>query len=198
MLENIFSFITPIVEFIPRIPALIFYLLVGYVAIQITIWSLEKFISLTRLPKLKGIVLSLTKLGLWVVLIILISNVFGFNRLAVAISGTALVLVFFLNTALAPLITDAISGIFLCTDPDFMVGSRVRVGRGENQTEGVIKEIDMRKVRIVSEDGNVHVLPNAVIDKDEWTVIEKRESELKRKAAVAKEVIRNKLKSKKV
>lgn len=198
MFENFYDALNPVVGFLPKIPLLVFYLLLGYAGIQITVWVLEKVISLTGLPKLKGILLSLTKFALWVVLIILISNVFGFNRLAVAISGTALVLVFFLNTGLGPIITDAISGVFLCGDSDFATGSRVRIGKAENATEGRIKEIDMRKVRLVSDDGNVHVIPNSVVDKEEWTVIEKTESPLAKKAAVAKAVLREKISTAKV
>jgi small-conductance mechanosensitive channel len=195
-MEQISNMVEPIINFLPKIPLLIIYVLLAYIAIEIIIWVLEKIIALTHLPKLKGIILSLTKLSLWVVFVILISNTFGFNRLAVAISGTALVLVFFLNTGLAPLITDAISGIFLSTDPDFLVGSKVRIGKGEQATEGIIKEIDMRKVRIKSADGNVHVIPNSVIDKDEWVVIEKTENVLKKRALIAREVIKNKIQSK--
>lgn len=196
---EIFSFLgEALLRILPRIPEVLFNLLVGYLVIKFVVWVVGYFLKITQLPKLKGVALSILELVLWVLLIVLISNTLGFNKLALAISGSMVVLAFLLNNGIAPLVSDAISGIFLCTDGDFRVGSRVRVGKGENTTEGVIKEIDMRKVRIKDDDGNMHVLPNSLIDKDEWTVLTKSEShELVKKATVAKEkakeIVRNKL-----
>lgn len=194
-----FEFIVdPMLRILPKLPEVIFNLLVGYLLIKLVVWLLKNFLKATKLPQLKGFALSLVNTALWVVLIIYLSNILGFNRLAIAISGSVLVLAFLLNNGLAPLIADVISGVFLCTDGDFKVGSRVRLGKGDNATEGKVLEIDMRKVRLVDDTGNIHVIPNSVIDKDEWVVVEKKESEIKKTAAVAKEkaktVIKNKLK----
>jgi hypothetical protein len=106
--------------------------------------------------------------------------------------------VFFLNTGLGPLVTDAVSGIFLCTDPDFCPGSRVRLGSSDKLVEGVIKQVDMRKVRLIDDNGCLHVFPNAVVDRDQWMVIERKDPVLKAKTKVVKEkakkVIAEKLK----
>lgn len=197
-MEILNIFFEPIKAIIPKLPGTLLNLLIGYIAIQVLIWMLSHLLKLTNLPKLRGIILSLARMTLWVILIIFLANNLGFNKLAIAISSSVLVVMFFLNTGLAPLITDAISGIFLCTDPDFRVGSKVRMGKGENAIEGYIKEVDMRKVRLLDENGNTHVLPNSVVDKEPWEVIDKADVSIKRKASIAKEkakaLIKGKLK----
>lgn len=185
---QVFDFIIePLISILPRLPEVLFNLLVAYVLIKLILWVLKSFLKATNLPDLKGIALSVVNFVLWIVVIIYISNVLGFTQFAIALSGSVLILAFLLNNGLAPLIIDAISGIFLCTDGDFKVGSRVRLGKGENVTEGRILEIDMRKVRIRDDNGNIHVVPNSVVDKDEWMVLEKTEGGLKKSATVAKE-----------
>lgn len=191
-------FLEPIQAILPKIPSTLLNLIIGYIAIQVTLWIVASLLHLTSLPRLRGIILSLIRLALWVILIIFLANNLGFDKLAIAISGSALVLVFFLNTGLAPLITDAISGIFLCADPDFKIGSRVKIGKGENSTIGVVKEVDMRKVRLIDDEGNTHVMPNSILDKDFWTVLEKTETKFAAKTSIAKEkakeIFKNKLK----
>lgn len=184
--------VEPILRIVPKIPEVIFTLLTGYLIISFTIWFLEYLLSLAKLPKLKGIALSIIKTALWLVLIIFIANMLGFTKLALALSGTALVLAFFLNNAMGPLLMDIVSGVFLCGDPDFKTGSKVKIGKGDDGVVGILMEVDMRKVRIKDEKGAVHVFPNAVLDRDVWTVLEKPESRVKR-AGVA---LKNKLKKK--
>lgn len=182
--------IEPIIRIVPKIPEVLFTVLVGYLIITVTIWFLEYMLNLAKLPKLKGIALSVVKTGLWLILIIFIANMLGFTKLAIAISGTALVMAFFLNNAVGPLLMDVVSGVFLCGDTDFKTGSRIKVGKGEDAIVGRLSEVDMRKVRIIDDEGSIHVFPNAVLDRDVWTVIEKPESRAK-KAHLA---IKNKLK----
>lgn len=184
--------IEPIIRIVPKIPETIFTLLAGYLIISFTIWFLEYLLSLAKLPKLKGVALSIIKTALWLVLIIFIANMLGFTKLAIALSGTALVLAFFLNNAVGPLLMDIVSGVFLCGDPDFKTGSKVKIGKGDDAIIGTLTEVDMRKVRIKDENGLIHVFPNAVLDRDVWTVLEKPESRVKR----AKAVIKNRLKKK--
>lgn len=187
---NLGTFAEGIVNFLPKIPVLIIDFLIGYVLIKILIWSLEYFLRIAKLPKLKGVMVSFTKTALWIVFAIFIANQFGFNRLAVAISGSVLVLAFLLNNGVGPLVSDIVSGIFLCGDSDFKTGSKVKIGKGEDGCSGEIVEVDMRKVRLRDEKGIIHVVPNSVVDRDQWTVLEKPE----RKRPRAAEVIKSKLK----
>lgn len=193
-METISLFINPILNVMPKLPEVLIDLVVGYLAIQFSMGLLNKFLKVTKLPQLRGIIISLTKFALWIVLLIFIANNLGFTKLAIALSSSVLIIVFFLNTGVAPLITDALSGVFLCTDPDFRTGSRVRLGIGEDTTEGIIKEVDMRKVRILDDNGKIHVVPNSVVEKNEWTVIEKKEDVVREFKEKAKTALRSKLK----
>lgn len=190
-------FAEPIIKILPKLPTAFLNLLIGYVFIKFIIWFLGHVLKFTKLPRLRGILLSLINLGLWVLLMIFVANGLGFDKLAVAISGSVLVLAFILNTGIAPLIADIVSGIFLCTDPDFKVGSKVKIGNGDSAVEGIIKEVDMRKVRILDSDDNIVVIPNSVTDKDKWIVIEKPIGIMKSKTVAArdkaKKAIKNKL-----
>jgi small-conductance mechanosensitive channel len=133
-------------------------------------------------------------MGLWLILLIVIANNMGFNRLAVAISGSVLILAFILNNGLAPLVSDALSGIFLCADQDFKPGSMIRIGKGKEAMEAELIEVDMRKARFKDAKGLIHVFPNSKVDKEEWVVLSKPEDRTTLKtAAAAKELIKRKL-----
>lgn len=184
-------FIDPFVKLLPKLPGVLMDIIIGYVIIKIILWFFKKALKLTNLPRLQGILLSLANFVLWVMLIVFIANNLGFDKFAVAITGSFVVLAFILNNGMAPLISDIFSAIFLCTDPDFKVGSRIRIGNGEGMTEGILKSVDMRKVRIKDDDGNIIVVPNSLTDKEKWIVLEKVESKPRYKEA--KEAIKNKL-----
>jgi small-conductance mechanosensitive channel len=188
------AFGRPIVELFPKLPEALLDFAVGYVIIKILIWLLDHFLRLTKQPKIKGIIISLAKMALWLILFIVIANNMGFNRLAVAISGSVLILAFILNNGLAPLVSDALSGIFLCADQDFKPGSRIRIGKGKEAMEAELIEVDMRKVRFIDDKGLIHVFPNSKVDKEEWVVVSKPETRSLKTAVAAKELIKRKLK----
>lgn len=174
-------FLEPIKLIVPKLPGAILNLIIGYILIRVINFIVKKLIRFLKFPKLRGIILSGINLFLWVLLITFIASSMGFGKLALAISSSAIVLVFFLNTGAAALISDIVSGLFLIQDPDFGVGMRVSIGSGDAKVEGIIKDIDMRKVRILDDKGNLHVFPNSNIEKNEWVLLEKdRKSSLKK------------------
>jgi small-conductance mechanosensitive channel len=187
-------FVEPVIRILPKVPEALLDLLIGYIIIRILMGALNHFLKITKLPQVRGIIISLSKFILWIMLLIFVFNNLGFGNFAIALSGSVLVLAFFLNTGVAPLITDVVAGVFLCTDPDFKTGSMVRLGNGDNATEGIIKDVDMRKVRILDDDGRIHVVPNSVIEKNEWTVIEKKDSVTQKATTRAKEIIKKSIK----
>jgi small-conductance mechanosensitive channel len=105
-------------------------------------------------------------------LVIFVASSLGLTNLAWALSGSAVVLVFFLNSSAGPLIGNMVSGLFLIGDPDFTVGMRVITNDGK--TEGIIKGIDMRKVRIQDAKGKLHVVPNSLVENTEWVILERK------------------------
>lgn len=190
-MEIINLFIEPIKAILPKIPGSILNLFVGYILIKIIMFIVRKLIKFLKFPKLRGIILSGVNLLLWILLISFVANSLGFGKLALAISSSAIVLVFFLNTGAASLISDIVAGLFLLQDPHFGVGMRVSIGAGDAKVEGQIKDIDMRKVRILDDNGRIHVFPNSLIEKNEWVLLEKNVSP---KLQKAKELIASKVK----
>jgi hypothetical protein len=65
------------------------------------------------------------------------------------------------------------AGIFLASDEDFKVGYTVTAAG----VTGVIKSIDLRKSRIVAEDGKLHVVPNKAVETATWVVEARGEAE---------------------
>ena len=162
------SFWQPIANFIPKIPAVILTLIVGYLIIQILIFILNRALKLSRLPRaLFGVIVSLALIVMWVILFAEIARELGMGSLAVTISGSLAVLALALATGASGLASDIISGVFLARDHDFEIGYKIKVGG----VEGVIHSIDIRKIRLVDEEGNIHIFPNAKLDKDGWQVI---------------------------
>lgn len=163
----------PLQHILPKLPVATFNLLVGIIFINIIMFAVRRAVRLLKIPHdLRGIVISLSNFVLWIMLTIFVASSLGLNNLAWALSGSALILVFFLNNSAGPLIANVVSGLFLIGDPDFTVGMKVITNDGK--TEGVIKGIDMRKVRIQDTKGKLHVVPNSLVENTEWVILERK------------------------
>lgn len=170
ILEPIFRQIQNI---IPKLPLIVFNLLVGMVIIKIITMLVRKAVKLLKIHHdLRGFIINAAKLISWTFLIIYTVSSLGFGSLAVMLSGSAVALAFILNNSAGSFLGDIFAGLSLISDPDFSVGMKVSINDGK--TEGVIKEIDMRKVRILDNKDKIHVIPNSFIEKNEWVVIERK------------------------
>lgn len=162
------SFWQPIVNFWPKIPAVVLGLIIGIFIIKILTGILVRALKYSRLPKaLSGIITSLVVIVMWVLLLSEVARQLGMSGLAVTISGSIVILGLSLASGASGLTSDIISGIFLARDEDFELGYRIKVGN----VEGVVQKVDIRKIRIIDDNGNVHVYPNAKLDKDGWEII---------------------------
>lgn len=161
-----------ILAFIPKLPSAFFSLLLGYLilllVLEIFVYSLKVF----RVPKaLATILRSLVNVVLWVILLSQLMRHLGFNQIAITISGSLLVIGLAIANGANTLVADILSGLFLAKDPDFDVGYKVKVG----EVEGTIEALDFRKTRIRTAEGKLMVMPNSLVDKDKWQIIEKSE-----------------------
>lgn len=160
----------PVLNYLPKFPFLIFGFLIGYIIIKILMALLRNTLRITKTPKaLSSIIISMITIVLWVLLFAEIARSLGFSSIAITISGSLLVLGLALANGATTLTSDIISGVFLAKDEDFEVGYRVKTG----DVEGIIQKIDIRKVRIVADDGKLHVVPNVNLDKNGWVVMER-------------------------
>jgi len=166
------AFIQPFVALAPKIPEAIINFLIGYIIIRVAIYILQKTIKYMRLTRsVQGLVIACSSALLWAFLVFHLMDILGLGNLIVVISGSAVLLGFILNQGLAQTISDIAASISLAHDRDFKTGTKVSVNEGK--TIGVISSLDMRKVRITDSDGLLHIVPNSVIDKGEWIILEK-------------------------
>jgi len=168
MKETLLTFWQPIEDYVPKIPALILALAIGYLLIKILTIFLHRGLKIVKISRsLSDVLLSLATILLWVLLFSEIARQAGMDSLALTISGSIVVIGLALANGAASLTADIISGIYLAKDHDFDIGYRVKIG----EVEGIIRKIDVRKTRIRDDQGKLHVFPNSVVDKGDWTVI---------------------------
>lgn len=156
-----------------RLPDTVVTLIVGLLVIEFIIFLFGKFLRFVpKLPvALKKLIYALVRAFLWMVLFLVVLQTLGLNNILVAIAGSATVLAIFLSAGVAPLVTDILAGLSLASDNDFTEGTKVRAG--DNRTEGTIDRVELRKTRIAGKDGQLHVIPNSLIDKNEWVVLKR-------------------------
>lgn len=160
----------PILNYLPKLPFVVLGLVIGYIVIRITLSVFRNTLKYTKVPKaLSGIIISMLTIVFWVLLFGELARALGFSSIAITISGSLLVLGLALANGATTLTSDIISGVFLAKDEDFEVGFRVKTG----DVEGIIQKVDIRKVRIISDDGKLHVVPNINLDKNGWVVLER-------------------------
>src|SRR5690554_1752830 len=102
----------------------------------------------------------------WVFGFTAIFNALGLNQIALTLGGTVALVGMGLATGLNTIPQDLLAGIFLITDDDFTVGKRIKSGA----MEGVLKEVTIRKTKIVDAEGKLHVIPNRSIDGAVYTI----------------------------
>lgn len=163
----------PLIEgirhFLPKIPIAIAAFLLGWVIIKLLSWFFRFLLTFVRMPRgLKSIVHSMIDALLWIFLIIGILQVLGLNNVALAFSGAIIAVGVALGNGASTLASDILAGIFLARDRDFSIGDTVKAGEG---TEGIVENMDMRRIRIRDKGGHLHVIPNSVIERKEWVLI---------------------------
>jgi small-conductance mechanosensitive channel len=158
---------------VPNIPLTILGILIGVLAVRMFVRITRYFLKLTTLPKgLRQIIASIIETVLWLILLIQVLTWLGFGNIVVFFSSSALAIGILLAAGGSTLLSDLVAGIFLARDTDFNVGDEIRAG--ENAVEGVIESMDVRRVRIRDRDGLLHVLPNSIVERKEWVVLNRR------------------------
>jgi small-conductance mechanosensitive channel len=147
--------------------------LAGFVIIRLISWLAQWIIGFIRMPKgLKGIIISLMDTILTAFLIIQTLQALGLTNLALVFSAAIAAVGIALGSGSSTLVQDILAGIYLAGDKDFNVGDIVKVG--DSGVVGEIMSMDMRRTRVLDADGNVHSLPNSVIERKEFVLITKK------------------------
>ena len=175
-------------QFLPKLPGMLITFVIGAVLIRLVLWLVRSGLKVARLPQgLSGIIGSLAAVLSWVTLIVVIFVSYGFDRFALYLSGSTAIILFVLGAGASQLIADIISGLALSSDHHFRVGAWVRAG--DRSTEGRIISMDMRKTRIEDQKGLLHVIPNGVIEKNEWVLLSRGQA--KKRSSGAKSSLKS-------
>lgn len=153
-----------------RLPQVAVTVVVGLVAVEVAVAVLGYGLRVSRLQDgLKRILYSLARTFLWIILLLVVLQTLGLNNVLLAVTGSSVVAAVFLSTGVAPIIIDVLAGLSMASDKSFQPGAKVRAG--DRGTEGVIESMDLRKTRLRDARGTLHVIPNALIDKNEWVIL---------------------------
>jgi moderate conductance mechanosensitive channel len=173
---------------LPRLPAVLFDLLLGILIIRIAIRVMHLIMRLMHLPLgLRGVLSGIIETIMWIFLSIAILNEIGFSGVIYFFTGSIAAVGLAMAAGGSTLVADIIAGVFLARDPDFNIGDEVIAG--ETPTLGIIERMDARRTRLRDDKGVLHVIPNSIVERKEWVVIRRSHelSPMKRAAKVARQ-----------
>ena len=159
--------------FLVRLITTLGILVVGFIVIQ---WILRPLgTRLLRRTAWKPAVISISlSMGTVITWILVVSGALAALNLTViaaALSGSIALVALAIANAAKGTTNDIIAGLFLAVDKDLDLGFRVRTG----DVEGLVEQIDLRKVRIRDDDGHLHVIPNRNVESAPWIVLSREE-----------------------
>lgn len=102
----------------------------------------------------------------WIFGFTAIFNALGLTQIALTLGGTVALVAMSLATGLNTIPQDLLAGIFLITDDDFTVGRVIKTAG----LEGTLKQVSIRKTKILDSEGKLHVIPNRTIDGATYTI----------------------------
>jgi small-conductance mechanosensitive channel len=162
-------------DLIAKLPSLLVGLLIGILVVRLLTYLVKWLLKLSRLePGMRQVMGSIIETILWFFLTVAILQGVGFANVILFFTSSVAALAIIMAAGGSTLISDIFAGVFIAQDRDFKVGDLVIVG--PNSTKGLIEKIDARRTRIRDSDGLIHVLPNTLIERNEWIVEERRGS----------------------
>jgi len=155
-----------------RLPSALLLLIIGAIVIQIAVRLTRVLMALIGVQTiLRQVLGSIIDTILWIILIIQLLGQFGLGGIITFFASSVLALGLVMAAGGSTLVADIIGGLLLAYDNDFGVGDEVRVGEGP--TQGVVVGMDARRVRLRGEDGELHVIPNSVVERKEWVLVKR-------------------------
>jgi len=174
------SFTTHIVDavntILPRLPIALFDLLVGIIVIRLIVRLARLVMKITNFqPGLRDVISSILETILWMLLLVALLNELGFSGIIYFFTGSIAAIGLAMAAGGSTLIADIVAGIFLARDVDFNVGDEIEIMLPTGtMTRGRIESMDSRRTRLRDDRGLLHIIPNSVIERNEWIVHNKR------------------------
>jgi small-conductance mechanosensitive channel len=151
---------------VPKILAGLLFLILAAVVVKV-ILSVVRLVAERTIsggsPVYRQFVVTIVAAFLWFAVVLSFLSIVGLEGIATSLGTAAGFVALGVSYATSGMIADAVAGVYLLRDPDFMPGDTVEVGG----SEGVVKSIELRKTRIRVGD-DVVVRGNAEIEK-KWT-----------------------------
>jgi small-conductance mechanosensitive channel len=164
VLQNLLN---DIVSFSLRIPAAILVLIVGWIGIGILSGIVKRVLSVARMePTMATLIITIMRVAVWIIVWAAVLQSLGLNEIALAVSGSIALVALAIATSAKDTVGDILAGLFLVNDKDFKAGFTVKT----NDVTGDIQSVDLRKTRIIGEDGKLHVIPNKDVEGKPWVV----------------------------
>jgi small-conductance mechanosensitive channel len=161
------NLLNEIVQFSLKIPAAILVLIVGWLGIGILSSIVKRVLTVARMERtMSTLIITVMRVAVWIIVWAAVLQALGLNEIALAVSGSIALVALALATSAKDTVADILAGLFLVGDPDFKAGYTVDT----NGLKGDIQSVDLRKTRIMGEDGKLHVLPNKDVEGKPWTV----------------------------
>jgi len=167
-MERVEILVYQILSYLPNVLGALITLVLGIVLIRIVTRSASRILTPLRIPpRIISLGTSAVAVFAWILLASSVFQALGLNQIALAVSGSVALIALAVANAASGTTADIIAGLFLVTDSDFEIGYRVKAAG----VEGIIQRIDIRKTRIVDNEGKLHVIPNKAVEGAEWIVI---------------------------
>jgi small-conductance mechanosensitive channel len=167
MTEVLDRFVADIVAAIPRLLSGVLFLVLAYFAIKIVLWIARTFFE-RMYPAKDQLIVDLTvtiiALFLWFGVALGLLTIVGLGQVAASLGTAGGFIGLGVAFALKEMIADTVAGVYLLRDADFNEGDRVETA----SVTGRVTGIDLRKTRIMGDDGDLIVLPNREVEK-KWT-----------------------------
>lgn len=158
--------------YVPKLPPLLLIIVVGSFVIRLLQRVLQKMMVITGLNTiLLSFINAFLGFACWVFIISLSFSILGFPSISLAFSGSIALIIVGVASNASSLIQDLLAGIFLIAEPEFTIGTKVRV----NNIVGTVVGLDIKKTKIMDLEGNIHVISNKVFDSSIYCIEKKVE-----------------------
>ena len=155
-------FLRSLAAALPRVLAGIVFLVVAFVVVRLVMGVVRAALRRAfpdESPVYRQFISTIVSVFLWFAVGLSFLSVVGLDGIAASLGTAAGFVALGVSYALSNVIADAVAGVYLLRDPDFMPGDTVDI----EGTTGVVKSIELRKTRL-SVEGDTVVRGNAEIE----------------------------------
>uniref|UniRef100_UPI00403F54EC mechanosensitive ion channel domain-containing protein n=1 Tax=Haladaptatus sp. DJG-WS-42 TaxID=3120516 RepID=UPI00403F54EC len=163
------QFVADLTTALPNLISGLVFLVIAGVFVQLLMFVVKAVLKRTIVgdsPVYRQFIATVVAVFLWFGVALSFLSIVGLTVIASSLGTATGFLALGVSYALSGMIKDAVAGVYLLRDPDFMPGDRVKAG----DIEGVVKSIELRKTRLAV-DGNTVVRANGDIEQ-KWTKLD--------------------------